>query len=207
MVSLHEECRPGTFDEVYGHEEIIDSLKEVVKAGRAKSFIFTGPSGVGKTTLARILADEFAGDVAQITNIIEIDAATNNGVEQVRSIAKNSMLKALGKSNTKSIIMDEAHMLTKSAWTALLKPIEEPPEHVYWMFCTTNEGKIPDNIKTRCLSYDLQPLDEEIITELLNKIVFFKGLDVIDDLTGLIAENSNTIDKPSKPGLSKFLNP
>ena len=188
-MSLHTECRPVAFDGVYGHDEIIESLKEVVKAGRAKSFIFTGPSGVGKTTLARILSNEFAGDAAQITDIIEIDAATNNGVEQVRSIAKNSMFKAIGKSNTKSIIMDEAHMLTKSAWAALLKPIEEPPEHVYWMFCTTDDGKIPETIKTRCLQYDLKPLSEREIKWLLDNIVDWEKLDVIDYLTDTIAEN------------------
>ncbi len=190
-MSLHTKYRPGTFDEVYGHEEIIESLKHVVEDGRAKSFIFTGPSGIGKTTLARILADEFAGDAATITNIIDIDAASNNGVEQVRNIARKSMLKAIGKSNTKSIIMDEAHLLTKSAWTALLLPIEEPPEHVYWMFCTTDESKIPENIITRCISYNLQPIDESEIKRLLNNIVKWEHLDVIDDLTDLIAENSN----------------
>jgi len=188
-MSLHTKYRPPTFNYVQGHEEIIESLEEVIDAGRAKSFIFTGVSGVGKTTLARILANKFADD-AQVTNIIEIDAATNNGVEQVRNIAKNSMFKAIGKSNTKSIIMDEAHMLTKSAWAALLKPIEEPPKHVYWMFCTTDAGKIPDTIKTRCLQYDLKPLSENEIKRLLNNIVDWENLDVIDDLTDLISENS-----------------
>ena len=183
-MSLHTLYRPKTFDEVYGQDAVVKSLKRVVKDGRSHAFIFTGPSGTGKTTLARILANELGG------RIEEFDAASNSGADAVRSVVSRTLYRALGATPTKAIIVDEAHRLSSAAWTILLKPIEEPPKHVYWFFCSTEPGKIPKTIKTRCLTYDLKPVPEENIFELLSKVAGAENLETSDDILEAIAENS-----------------
>src|SRR5678815_3051590 len=142
-MSLHTKYRPLTFDEVIGQDKVVADLRRVVRERRAKSFIFSGPSGVGKTTLARIVANAFAGYMATVANIEEVPAADHTGVDAMRAVANRALYRALGDSPVKAIIVDEAHRLSGAAWDVLLKPIEEPPEHVYWMFCTTHPAKIP----------------------------------------------------------------
>lgn len=190
MTALHVAYRPLKFEDVIGQDDIIKSLKKVVKDARAKTFIFTGPSGTGKTTLARILANSFANGKATVANIEEFDAATNSGADAVRSVANRSLYRAVGDSPVKSFIIDEAHRLSAAAWTALLKPIEEPPAHVYWMFCTTDAAKIPKTIKTRCLAYDLKPVSEEQLFKLLCLVSDSEKIDVSDEVLECISEQA-----------------
>lgn len=187
--SLHTAHRPTALKEVLGHKDILKSLELVVKDGRAHSFIFTGPAGVGKTTLARILANMFANGHATVANIEEFDAATNSGADAVRSVVTRTAYRALGESPIKVVIVDECQRLSAAAWTTLLKPIEEPPKHVYWMFCSTDPGKIPKPIQTRCVRYDLKPLNGEEILELLCKVADAEKIDVPDDVLEAISEN------------------
>jgi DNA polymerase III gamma/tau subunit len=190
-MSLHTKYRPDTFDAVLGQETVIRSLKRVVKDGRAHAFIFTGPSGTGKTTLARILANEFAGNSRSMVNLDEIDGASKSGADDVRELVTRSLYRAIGGSPVKFIIIDEAHRLSAAAWTVFLKPVEEPPAHVYYAFCTTEVSKIPKAIITRCLRFDLKPVKEELILDLLVRVVDNEQFQIDDEIIEAIAENAN----------------
>lgn len=190
MSSLYVKHRPQTLDQVIGQDPIVKSLNQVIKARRAKSFLFSGPSGVGKTTVARIAADLFVGGKGTAANIEEFDAATNSGVEAVRNIATRGLYRAIGPSPVKCFIIDECHKLSSSAWDALLKPIEEPPEHVFWFFCTTNLGKVPVTIKTRCQKYEFTLVSEEDLLVILDQVVAAEKFDIDVAIVDAIAENS-----------------
>lgn len=190
MDSLHTKYRPKTFDDVLGQDTTVRSLKKVIKDARAHAFIFNGPSGVGKTTLARILAGAFAIGGSSI-NFIEIDGASQSGADAARELVTKSLYRAIGGSPVKFIIIDEAHRLSSAAWTVLLKPVEEPPQHVYYAFCTTEISKIPKAIITRCTRYDLKPVKEDLICDLLVSVCERENIYPTDEVLELIAENSN----------------
>lgn len=109
----------------------------------------------------------------------------------MRALIASLQYRAIGESPVKFVILDECHKLSSAAWTVLLKPTEEPPQHVYYTFCTTEMGKIPKAIITRCLKYDLKPVKEELLLELLIKVADAEQLDIDDAIIESIAENSN----------------
>lgn len=165
--ALTDKYRPKSFDEVVGHKAAINSLRNALKRRSAKTFLFVGPSGLGKTTLARIAAKEL-GCLSQ--DLLEIDAATHTGIEDMRGVTSQLMYKPLGEGKIKGLIVDEFHALSKPAVQSLLKMLEEPPDWVYWFIATTEPTKILPTIKTRSFVVDLKPLSADDLTTLLEDI-------------------------------------
>ena len=190
-VPLYTKYRPTSFDQILGHATISKSLQKTLDDERAKAFLFSGPSGVGKTTFARIVANYLCGGKATGANIIEINAANQTGVDATRDLVISLQYRALGASPVKVVILDEAHKLSSSAWSSLLKPIEEPPKHVYWCIATTELGKIPNTIKTRCVRFDLKSLSEKDIFKLLVQVADDEELETPDEVLEAISENSD----------------
>ncbi len=163
---LHVKYRPASLDEVVGQDHVVNSLKSLFKDKKhPHAYLFTGGSGCGKTTLARIVASEMGCDESNIT---EIDAASHNGVEDARELIASLQYATFGKNPNKFIIVDEVHAISKAAFQVYLKTIEEPPEHVYFAFCTTESDKVPETIKTRCHVYNLKDVDFDNLFELVS---------------------------------------
>ena len=160
---LATKYRPQTFEEVIGQPQAVASIKTVLKRQSSRSFILTGPSGTGKTTLGRIIATTVG---AVKSAIVEVDAASNTGVDAMREILEMTQYRGFGGAG-RVFIIDECHMLSANAWNSMLKGIEEPPPGIYWVLCTTEPTKIPKTIKTRCVQYDLQPVGVDDIYTLI----------------------------------------
>lgn len=176
---LHLKYRPSSFDEVVGNTAAVRALKRSLADSQA--FMLTGPAGTGKTTLARLGAKHLGVDQ---DGIVEIDAATNNGIDQMRELQSVIRYKPLG-GDKRAIIVDEAHGLSKQAWDSLLKVVEEPPSHLVWFFCTTNATKIPATIKTRCTPIPLTAIGEDILGELLDFVAEQEGIELPDGVADL----------------------
>lgn len=187
MNDLHLKYRPKSFDGVLGHDTTVKSLQNVLEKGLCHSFLLSGPKGVGKTTLARLIAKTVK---TAKQNILEINAAYFTGVDSMRSLTDQAAYYGLGESSTKTIILDEAHQLSKAAWQTLQKPVEEPPSSVYWVFCTTEPGKIPETISSRCVCYTLSPLLEEDIADLIGQVAQQEDLGLSEEVINLIARKS-----------------
>lgn len=167
-LALPLKYRPKHLDDVLGQDDVVKSIRKAIASKtRPHAFILTGPSGVGKTTIARILAKGFDCGPG---GIIEIDAASNSGADAMREVTASARYQGFGAEPNKAYLIDECHSLSKQAWQSLLKAIEEPPEHVYYFFCTTEAGKIPDTIATRCASYLLKPVRFDDIMDLLERV-------------------------------------
>ena len=161
---FHRKYRPEELDEVIGQDPVVKSLKKLFKGDLPHAFLFTGGSGTGKTTLARIVAAQVGCEGKGVT---EIDAATHTGIDDWREIASQLRYSAIGGNGTKFVIVDECHQLSKSSWNSLLKIIEEPPAHVYFALCTTEFNKVPKTIQTRCHKYALKDVRSDGIIDLL----------------------------------------
>lgn len=161
--SLYTKYRPKTFKEVVGHAEIVRSLKSAIEKRTNQTFLLMGPSGTGKTTLARIAATVLEATVQ------EIDAATFTGIDAMREITKTLNYRPLNSEN-KVIIINECQGLSKQAWDSLLMALEEPPAWMTWFLTTTDPAKVPAAVRTRCTTYELRPLPASDLIELLESI-------------------------------------
>jgi DNA polymerase-3 subunit gamma/tau len=188
MSSLHTKYRPQRFDGVIGQGAVCKSFAAALKKGISHQFLLHGPSGTGKTTLARIAGREL-GCTDQEIDAGEINAAIYTGIDDMRSIAVGLSYRPLS-GKIKPIIIDECHMLSKQAWNSLLKPIEEPPPWVYWFLCTTEIGKVPATIKTRCTTYELKLVDTRDIEDMLEKIAAKEQLTISRDIISICAKRA-----------------
>jgi len=146
-IALYRKHRPQHFDDVVGQDAVIQNLQNSIKDGSlSHAYLFTGSRGTGKTSIARILAQEIG---TSANDLYEIDAASNRGIDDVRAL-RESVQSLPFESKYKVYIIDEVHMLTKEAFNALLKTLEEPPQHVIFILATTEFHKIPDTIISRC---------------------------------------------------------
>ena len=169
---LARKYRPQTFDEVIGQPEVVAQLKGALASGRlGHAFLFCGPRGTGKTTCARILSRELnkvKGDSTEqlgldtFLDVIEIDGASNNGVDDIRTLRDNVQLVPMS-GGYKVYIIDEVHMLSESAFNALLKTLEEPPEHVKFILATTNPDKLPVTVLSRCQRFNFKRIPVALI--------------------------------------------
>ena len=214
---LARKWRPKRFSELVGQEHVVRALTNALDSGRVHhAFLFTGTRGVGKTTIARIFAKslnceegtsaEPCGqcstcldiDSGRYLDLLEIDAASNTGVDDVREVIENAQyMPSRGK--FKVYLIDEVHMLSKAAFNALLKTLEEPPGHVKFLLATTDPQKLPVTVLSRCLQFNLKRLDEDQISGQISKILSAEGIAADDSAIRQIAKAA---DGSLRDGLS-----
>ena len=202
--ALYRKWRPQTFDEVVGQSHITETLKNQVKSGRlSHAYLFIGTRGTGKTTCARILARAVncehpvngnpCGKCAacrgildgSILDVVELDAASNNGVDNVRALRDEAVFSPTAVKK-RVYIIDEVHMLSMAAFNALLKILEEPPEHLMFILATTELQKVPATILSRCQRHSFKRIDSGMIAAYLGKIAAAEGFTLTPDAAGLI---------------------
>jgi len=207
--ALYRKYRPTTFCDVYGQEHITDTLKHEVETNKTvHAYLFTGTRGTGKTTCAKILAKavnclnpvngdpcgecEICKAIAEekVTDICEIDAASNNGVDDIRTLREQVNF-APATAKYRVYIIDEVHMLSQSAFNALLKTLEEPPEHIIFILATTEVHKLPATILSRCQRFDFRRISPEKITERIKFVANSEGFSVTDEAATLIASTAD----------------
>ncbi|MBI1189301.1 MAG: DNA polymerase III subunit gamma/tau [Tepidisphaera sp.] len=198
--ALARRYRSRAFDEVIGQEPIARTLQNAIASNRvAHAYLFCGTRGVGKTTSARIFAKALNGGSPEVdeaimqgrdTDTIEIDAASNTGVDNVRELISNAAYRPL-RGKYKIYIIDEVHMLSTAAFNALLKTMEEPPEHVKFILCTTDPQKVPPTIQSRCQRFDFRNIPTSRIAEHLTSVVKSEGLAAEPELVFQVARLGN----------------
>ncbi len=214
---LARKWRPKKFTELVGQEHVVKALTNALDTGRVHhAFLFTGTRGVGKTTIARIFAKSLncekgessdpCGvcnacldiDAGRFVDLLEIDAASNTGVDDVRDLIENAQyMPARGR--TKVYLIDEVHMLSKNAFNALLKTLEEPPGHVKFLLATTDPQKLPVTVLSRCLQFNLRRLDENQIGGQITKILAAEDIEAEVAAVKLLARSA---DGSLRDGLS-----
>jgi DNA polymerase III subunit gamma/tau len=207
VAALYRKYRPQDFDEVVGQEAIVRTLKNAISSDQVRqAYLFAGPRGTGKTSLARILAkglncvqgptptpDKVCNPCVTIANgtsldVVEMDAASQRGIDDIREIRERVVLQP-AEGRYKVYILDEAHQLTDAAWNALLKLIEEPPPHLVFVFCTTDLSKVLPTVRSRCQTFVFsRPRLPELVRK-LRRIADGEGINVPDQALALIARS------------------
>ena len=215
--------RPQRFDELVGQEHVARGLSGAIESGRiGHAYLFTGARGVGKTSAARIYAKALectsrvrgepcnvcdscvAIAAGQDVDVVEIDAASNRGIDEMRQLRQNVAVRP-ARGHYKTYIIDEVHMLTREAFNALLKTLEEPPAHVKFVLCTTEPDKLPITILSRCQRFDFQTVDPPAIGRRLAQIVEAEGAEVTPDALALIARRAAGSMRDSQSLLEQLL--
>lgn len=191
--ALYRKTRPKSLDEVVGQEHITVTLKNALQKGAiSHAYLFTGPRGVGKTSVARILAHDINGlpyaDDSMHLDIIEIDAASNRRIDEIRDLRDRVNI-APTSAKYKIYIIDEVHMLTREAFNALLKTLEEPPAHVVFILATTESRKLPATIVSRTQRFTFKPIALETVVKHLRHIAKSEKIDITDSALELIAKH------------------
>ncbi len=206
---LARKWRPRRFAELVGQEHVVRALTHALATGRVHhAFLFTGTRGVGKTTIARIFAKSLncergvsadpCGDcgtcrdidAGRYLDLLEIDAASNTGVDDVREVIENAQYRPV-RGGFKVYLIDEVHMLSKNAFNALLKTLEEPPEHAKFLLATTDPQKLPVTVLSRCLQFNLKRLSEAQIAGQLERILAAEAVDSDADAIAEVARGGN----------------
>lgn len=191
--ALYRKYRSKSLSEIIGQEHITTTLDNALKAGNiSHAYLFTGPRGVGKTSIARILAHEINQlpyeDEANHLDIIEIDAASNRRIDEIRDLRERVHI-APTSAKYKVYIIDEVHMLTKEAFNALLKTLEEPPEHAVFILATTESHKLPDTIVSRTQRFTFKPVEQDKVIDHLRSIAKQEGFTIDDEGLQLLASH------------------
>src|SRR5437764_668819 len=224
---LARRYRSGTFDEVIGQDHVAQTLKKAIESGRiAHAYLFCGTRGVGKTSMARILAKALNCHNAKAPttepcgkcdsciavargddiDVIEIDAASNTGVDNIRELIENSQYRP-ARSRFKVYIIDEVHMLSKNAFNALLKTLEEPPGHVKFILATTEPEKVLATILSRCQRYDFRNIATRAIAAHLAAISKQEKINADADALLLVAKAGAGSMRDSLSLLDRVLSP
>ncbi|MCA9351819.1 DNA polymerase III subunit gamma/tau [Patescibacteria group bacterium] len=199
---LYRKYRPQNWDEVYGQEQVVKVLKGSLKTGKlGHAYLFSGPRGTGKTTMARIFARALG---CSDNDIIEIDAASNRGIDDIRAL-RESVNSLPFDSDKKMYIIDEVHMLTKEAFNALLKTLEEPPSHVVFVLATTELHKVIPTVVSRCQSFTFTSPTYTVLKEMIEGIVKKEGYTIDAGSLDLIAMLGNGSFRDTQGVLQKLM--
>jgi DNA polymerase-3 subunit gamma/tau len=184
--SLITKYRPTTFDEVFGHDTIIEPLKRALSSATSPHcFLLTGPSGVGKTTIARIIAHTIDAEVR------EADSASNSGVDAMRTLIEMAEYLPMTGKPRLMLILDECHRLSRNAWDVALKTFEEPPNHLFVALCTTEAHKVPATMLTRAYPIALKPLRNDYMNAVIQLVCELENWEVPGEVKTTITSVSN----------------